>query len=200
MNNINYREALQWLQGGNFRACGAVGCGCGIFLLAAVALMGLPLLLGAAWLFWPATPEPIQPIMLHPSTAVYQAGSAAPMAANNNATGQPNNQGTAQAGAALTNQAAGAYLPYQPEDRTWANSNASKAGYLAWANLQGARRTPYSRGQVLTYPNGATYMIVAADFDYTLLQDSQGRQWACPANVDNQTSLNYCQAWQKGKF
>lgn len=77
----------------------------------------------------------------------------------------------------------------------WGNSLASKSGYLAGANLRGDRRTPYSRGQVITYPDGQRLTVVTGDFDFTLLQDEQGSQWYCGPSVNTLFDLSNCQFW-----
>lgn len=73
------------------------------------------------------------------------------------------------------------YKPY-----TGDNSLAQKSLYLAQANWSGQRRTPYVKGQVLS--NGMT--VVTADFDFVLLQDASGSQWACDPSGNN------CEFWR----
>lgn len=191
---MNTRDIAGLLQG-HWRTCGAVGCGCLSVIMAGAALAICPLLFGVATLFGPATPTAptvVRPVMLSSHNAVALPG-------NSNSQPESNRAVEQYQGATLTDQPLQPYMPYEA-DQTWADSTAGRAGYLGWANLAGARRTPYSRGQVMTYPNGATYTIVTADFDFTLLQDPQGREWYCPANIDTIESLNYCQQWQRGKF
>ncbi len=174
---MNTRDIAGLLQG-HWRTCGAVGCGCLSVIMAGAALAICPLLFGVAAMFGgpatPTAPTVVRPIMLS-NNAVELPKQSYSQPEGNQAVGQPNQ------GATLTDQPLQPYLPYEA-DQTWENGN------------------PYSRGQVMTYPNGATYTIVTADFDFTLLQDSQGREWACPANIDTIESLNYCQLWQRGKF
>jgi hypothetical protein len=87
------------------------------------------------------------------------------------------------------------YQPYQPYEG-WENSTMSKSNYLARANFTGARRTPYTKGQVLTYGDGSQMKVVTGDFDFTLLEDAQGAQWACPMSVNTLSDLSRCTVWR----
>lgn len=186
---MNLRDITGLLQG-HWRTCGAIGCGCLGVVAAGAALAICPILFGIGAMFAPdALPTAssiVRPVMLESNQATAPAGH--------------NDVGQAQPPASMTDRALLPYMPYQPTDQTWANSSLTRGGYLGWANLTGARRTPYQRGQRLSYPNGATMTVITADFDFTLLQDDQGQEWSCPANVDQIESLQYCQAWQRGKF
>lgn len=87
------------------------------------------------------------------------------------------------------------YAKYEGWSDGWGNSLASKSSYLAGANFRGDRRTPYSRGQVITYPDGQQLTVVTGDFDFTLLQDVQGHQWYCGPFVNTLSDLSNCQFW-----
>lgn len=178
-------RTISQFAGRYWRSCSAVGCGCLTMIgavFAVVAVCGV-LFLGGSW-FRSAMPEP-------PAVVNY----AAPATVNNNA-GFIERSSASQptSGQALT------YMPYQSSSPTWGNSLASKSRYLAWANLTGTRRTPYSRGQVLSFSDGRMMTVVTADFDYTLLKDAQGIEWACPPIVDDASALAGCQVWQRGRW
>jgi hypothetical protein len=135
-------------------------------------------------------PPVVVPVAIDQGAGSYAIG--------NNASVTDSNRATAP-GATVTDARLLAYTPYAP-DPDWANSTGSKAGYLAWANATGAQRTPYTRGQVLTYGNGLQMTVTTADFDYSLLKDAQGNEWACPAIVNDLEALAACQPWQRGKW
>lgn len=82
------------------------------------------------------------------------------------------------------------YVPYQ------GNTPAEMHLYLAKANLWGSRRTPYSRGQRLTYPDGTQITVITGDFDFTLIADQQGQQWYCGPSVDALSDLANCVFWR----
>ncbi len=176
---------------GNWRIGCAAGCGClvivamaGLFMLCSVAWIGGSLLRGKV-----EPPPVVEPIMLEPSQAIYTVSNPT-IPVDKLATRHESNQNT------VTDRRPLPYMPYVNDNATWGNSNATRSYYLAWANLTGARRTPYTRGQVLRYPDGRSFKVVTADFDFSLLQDSQGRRWACPADVNDQRALAACQQWQ----
>lgn len=76
------------------------------------------------------------------------------------------------------------------------NTPAEMHLYLAKANLWGSRRTPYSRGQRLTYPDGTQVTVVTGDFDFTLIADQHGQQWYCGPSVNTLSDLANCMFWR----
>lgn len=85
-----------------------------------------------------------------------------------------------------------AYEPYQGFE----NSTLSKSMFLARVNFTGERRTPYSKGQRLYYQDGSVMTVVTGDFDFTLLRDATGGQWACPLLVDTLEQISQCYFWR----
>lgn len=96
---------------------------------------------------------------------------------------------------AITDRPLRPYVPYTAW-QGWENSTAAKSRYLAGVNLTGQRRTPYTKGQRLQYPDGRQMTIVTGDFDFTLLQDEGGRQWACGPAVNTLQDLQGCFFWR----
>lgn len=87
------------------------------------------------------------------------------------------------------------YVAYQPA-QGWEDSLASKSAYLARANLTGERRTPYTKGQVLTYPDGTVMTVVTGDYNFMLLEDQHGDQWMCGPSVNTLNELSGCRFWR----
>lgn len=96
----------------------------------------------------------------------------------------------------MGNQPAQFNVPLQPYAKYEGSSRWDRQAYLGRANLTGERRTPYSRGQVITYPDGQRLTVITADFDFTLLQDVQGNQWYCGPSVNTLSDLGSCQFWR----
>lgn len=86
--------------------------------------------------------------------------------------------------------------PLQPYTRYEGGSRWDRQAYLGRVNLTGERRTPYSRGQVITYQDGTVMTVVTGDFDFTLLQDVSGSQWFCGTSVNTLADLSGCMFWR----
>lgn len=86
--------------------------------------------------------------------------------------------------------------PLQPYVKYEGSGRWDRQSYLGRANLTGERRTPYSRGQVITFPDGQRMTVVTGDFDFTLLQDAYGAQWYCGPSVNTLFDLSSCQFWR----
>lgn len=193
--------------GGFNVGCAALGCllplACGILFFVGTFFWAAPAVQGLTG----TTPEQRRLVQVAPpsrqlpqpaQSGVIVQTQPTPIYAPDNAQG-----GMYQAGAPsmMGNQKAQFSTPLLPYARYegwgdgWNNSLASKSNYLAGANLRGDRRTPYSRGQVITYPDGQQLTVVTGDFDFTLLRDGQGHQWYCGPSIDTLSDLSTCQFW-----